>query len=557
MSEPEQPELGLEAAREHLARKGYLRTSLPPAAPGWMRLCLHAVVIAVAASAIAAWAAVAAVGESVAVVLPVAVGLLPFVLAAVIAAVAAAGPLARAGLRVGLAPAAVAGVLGVAAGAAIVLLLALATGSNGPSPPALLVPWLAGAGLAIEVTWAARTATLRQVSLEAVATPRPRTLWIALSIVAVVAIVVALPRLIVGNEAGAPPAPSFPPVKGRLAVVAVDGLGREDLEAVAAGDVEWGGIAAWGWAPLRGPLPALPAVLWSTVATGVGPRRHGITVLDEVRLFGSERGVPLTEPLRSTILALWRPLELARVVARPALERSAATVWEMASRAGVPVTVGGWWGSWPVRRLLGEVASERAWLSGSTAEDAVTAGLAPAVERAWSGGADAAAASDRLALAVAAAAAQAPSPHLVTLWLPGLDLVRRANPESSALALAERSRPHVATLLQLLGSLEAGGFEVWMVAAPWDGGTPFAAVSSAPRGEHASLDPRALAPTWLDQMGLPVPLGGRAPRRDLTGRSEPVLEAVSYGPPPPPLAAPPRSALEVQREVLRSLGYLQ
>jgi len=297
--------------------------------------------------------------------------------------------------------------------------------------------------------------------------------------------------------------------------------------------------------------------LWSTVATGVGPRQHGVIVLDEVRLFGRERGVPLDGPLRAALLAVWRPLGLARVVARPAVQRSAATVWEMASRAGVPATVGGWWGSWPVRRLLGEVASERAWLSGSTAEDAVTAGLAPLVEQAWSGDADAASASDRLALSVAVAAAAAPSPRLVALWLPGLDLVRRSAPEPSALALAARSQPHLDSLRVLLATLGDGGFEVWLVAVPWAGGTPFAASSSAPWGEHPSVDPRDLAPTWLDQMGLPVPLGSAAPRRDLTGRTGPLPEAVSYGPPPPPLAAPPRSALEVQREVLRSLGYLQ
>jgi len=558
MSGPEPPELGLEAARERLARKGYLQAALPAPPPGRGRAWLHGAAIAAVAALVAAWAAVSAAGLAAGGVLPLAAGLFLPVLLVAGAATAMATPLTRLGLRAGLGPAAVAGACGVAAGAGVVGLVALATGVDPVDPAALALPWLAGAALAVEATWAARTAVLRRVSLDSVAAPRPRGLLVALATVAAVALLVAMPRILARRAAPPPPAPNFPRVDGRLAVVAVDGLAREDLDAFAtADDPAWAGLPAWGWVPLQGSLPPLPAVLWSTVATGVGPQRHGVVVLDEVRLFGSSRGVPLDGPLRTVLLASWGPVGLARVVARPSLQRSAPTFWEMASRAGVPVTVGGWWGSWPVRRLLGEVASERAWLSGSTTADAVTAGLAETVAAAWSGQVGAAAAADRLALALAARAAVQPSPHLVALWLPGLDLVRRAAPPGPALALAARSAPHLAALRELVARLRAGGYDVWVVAVPWAGGTPFAASSAAARGEHPAIDPRALAATWLDQLGLPQPLGVEPPRRDLTASAPPTLTEASYGPPPPPLSAPPRAALEVQREVLRSLGYLR
>lgn len=538
-------------------RKGYLSAGLPPPTPGRVRRWSHALAIGAAGSVTAAWVAASAAGASVAAVIDVAMGLLPLVLLVVVVGLTLAAPLARLGLRLGFGPAAVAGALGAISGGAIVALLALVTGREVAFPAAMLPPWLLGLALAVEATWAARAAVLGWVSLDEVASARPRGLWMTLAVVGVAAALVAVPRLLTVRSGRPAPPLSFPPVEGRVAVVAVDGLAREDLEAVAVDDGPWAEIAGWGWAPLRGPLPELPAVLWSTVATGVGPRQHGVIVLDEMRLFGSGQGIPMSGPLRRVLLTVWRPLGQARVVARPGLQRTAATVWEMVSRAGVPVTVGGWWGSWPVRRVLGEVVSERAWLSGSTTDDAVTPGLVGLVERAWSRESDAATASDRLALELAASAAETPSPHLVVLWLPGLDLVRRSASAPSALALAARSRPHLDAVGGVVARLRDAGYEVWLVAVPWSGGTAFAASSTSPGGRAPSLELRELAPTWLDQLGLPTILGGAAARRDFTGRSGSAPAAVSYGPPPPPLAAPPRSALEVQREVLRSLGYLQ
>ncbi|NWF99532.1 MAG: hypothetical protein HXY19_01110 [Thermoanaerobaculaceae bacterium] len=260
-------------------------------------------------------------------------------------------------------------------------------------------------------------------------------------------------------------------------------------------------------------------------------------------------------------LAVATPLQWlggARVLARPATVRRRATVWEMASRAGATVTVGGWWGSWPVRRVVGEIASERAWLGGDCSPDAVTPGLAALVEATWRGGpANAAAASDALAVRLVETAGGAEGAHLLALSLPALDIERRSAAAATPFALVQRQLPHLSALDTVVAELRSRGYSVWLVGAPWHGGTAFVASSAAPPGRWEPLAAEELASTVLDQMGLPWPLGLPPPRRDLSRVAGATGVVQAYGPPPPPLAAPSARSQQVQRDVLRNLGYLQ
>jgi len=298
-------------------------------------------------------------------------------------------------------------------------------------------------------------------------------------------------------------------------------------------------------------------VAWTTVACGVEARRHGVEAIEEVRLFGFREGLPLGGVASRTLLAVWEPLGAVTLVARPALERRYPTFWEMASRAGCPVLVGGWWGSWPVRRVLGEVASERAWLGGGTGADAVTPGLAPLVAAAWHDAPDAATGSDRLALALVREAKDAVGPRLVAVALPALDVVQRSRAQPPPLALAAALAPHLDVLAQVIAELTSAGYRVFLVGVPWHGGTAFVASSAAGPGRRPDVAARDLAGTWLDALALPIPPGGSPPRRDLAPASGSSVTRAGYGSPPPPLAAPPPSARVVQRELLRNLGYLQ
>jgi len=78
----------------------------------------------------------------------------------------------------------------------------------------------------------------------------------------------------------------------------------------------------------------LSPVVWTSVATGVEPTRHGI--LDF--LVEGEEG--RREPVTSA-------------------QRKVPTIWEMLSRGGVEVGVVGWWASWPADPVKGYQVSDR------------------------------------------------------------------------------------------------------------------------------------------------------------------------------------------------------
>jgi hypothetical protein len=307
---------------------------------------------------------------------------------------------------------------------------------------------------------------------------------------------------------------------------------------------------------VEGVAAPLAVVTWTSIATGASPRQHGVSVLEEVQLFGRSSGVVLPPLMRPPVVALWSQFSLARVVARPALDRRLPTLWEMASRAGCPVLVGGWWGSWPVRQVLGEVVSERAWLGGATGVDAVTPALAEVVRTAWEEGRQAPAATDLLAAELVRRAVASQGPALVVLWLPGLDLSARLPEETGPLAVAARLHPHLRALRGLLERLTGGGYTVWLVARPPGSGAPFAASASVSDRWRRRASSAELVATWLNQLGLPPPAGGVSAPVDLGGRGETVA-AVDYGPPPAPVERPSAASATVQREVLRSLGYLR
>jgi tetratricopeptide (TPR) repeat protein len=89
------------------------------------------------------------------------------------------------------------------------------------------------------------------------------------------------------------------------------------------------------WARLRSSVPSLSPLLWTTVATGKSPDRHGINdflVLDP----STKRRVPINSTFR-------------RVRA----------FWNILSEAGLPVDVVAWWATWPAEPIKGRMVSDR------------------------------------------------------------------------------------------------------------------------------------------------------------------------------------------------------
>jgi len=81
--------------------------------------------------------------------------------------------------------------------------------------------------------------------------------------------------------------------------------------------------------------PLLSPVIWTTIATGVEPSRHGIIDFLVEDPDGGQQ-----QPVTS-------------------VQRQVPTFWELLSRRGVPVGVVGWWASWPADPVRGYLVSDR------------------------------------------------------------------------------------------------------------------------------------------------------------------------------------------------------
>ncbi len=94
-------------------------------------------------------------------------------------------------------------------------------------------------------------------------------------------------------------------------------------------------LAAGTWGTLETLVPTLSPLIWTTIATGVPPDRHGI--LDFVEK-DPARGVMVPVTGRS---------------------RRVPALWNLASALGRDVLVVGWWGTWPAEKVRGAVVSDR------------------------------------------------------------------------------------------------------------------------------------------------------------------------------------------------------
>lgn len=128
------------------------------------------------------------------------------------------------------------------------------------------------------------------------------------------------------------------PPRGRVLVLALDGVdpGAVDL-LVAEGKLP--GFARLARDGASGRLlsrePLLSPVVWTTIATGKTPDRHGIG--DFVAVAPNGEALPITRTLR-------------RVKA----------LWNMASASGRSVAIVGWWATWPAEEVRGAVVSDHA-----------------------------------------------------------------------------------------------------------------------------------------------------------------------------------------------------
>jgi predicted AlkP superfamily phosphohydrolase/phosphomutase/tetratricopeptide (TPR) repeat protein len=89
------------------------------------------------------------------------------------------------------------------------------------------------------------------------------------------------------------------------------------------------------WARLRSSVPTLSPLLWTTVATGKSPDRHGI---NDFLVKDPRTGARV--PINSTF-------------------RRVRAFWNILSEAGLPVDVVAWWATYPAEAVRGRLVSDR------------------------------------------------------------------------------------------------------------------------------------------------------------------------------------------------------
>lgn len=364
----------------------------------------------------------------------------------------------------------------------------------------------------------------------------------------------------------------------RVVLVAVDGLSLDLILPLAAE----GKASSFrflmrqgAWGRVESFVPAAPPVIWTTVATGVLPYRHGI--LDYVRFETRGGGASLGLAPRYLLFRRLEPMGLASARPVDSGDRRVPAFWSILGRFGMDVQVLDWWATFPPEPVQGVILPQPpgGWEApGGASVDPLAE--APEVVRGvearlarmadWSGtpdpGSEVLEATVRRALALdlrvladARRVEAADRPTALALYLPGLDLVQHrflgyaldaphgeATDRSGALFGGVVAR-YYRFLDEELGSFLAGdpgdprmllvvsGFGVerlppWSLRRLWAGragregyhdrapaGAYFAVGGGieGERGELAAIQPSDVLPTFLYYLGLPV-------GRDMHGR---------------------------------------
>jgi hypothetical protein len=332
----------------------------------------------------------------------------------------------------------------------------------------------------------------------------------------------------------------------------------------------------------------VPAIVWTTIATGRGPAAHGILSADTRRITGLRTPVSLDAEAGPFAEALGRATDLLRLT-RPqpasAALRSVKTFWNVASEKGLRVGVVNWWATWPAEAVNGWLVSDRTAFKiekgGASDREVHPAEAFETLRPLLDASVPERARRLDLFHTAAARALRSPNPpDLVTVYLPGLDILTMQQlgetPGSDLAALDAKLgavRDHYRFVDRLVaeevedlaprdvlvlvgdpGRLARAGSQ------PAFGLLALAGPVVAP-GDLGSVSERDIAPTVLHLLGLPRSreLDGQILEAALSEsfrRDHPARTVDSYGRRPP--SRPADSAFDQDvLEQLKSLGYIQ
>ena len=400
----------------------------------------------------------------------------------------------------------------------------------------------------------------------------------------------AVAPLLGRGEAQTPPDFAVVPTGVRLRVVGIDGLERRMTEQMLTrGEMPRLGALLAGSA--SGRLVAeperVPAIVWTTVATGRGPDAHGIRSTGARRIAGLKTTWAVGEegPFSSALGPAADLLRLSAPEPPSAVLRSAKTFWNVASEKGLRVGLVNWWASWPADEVNGYVVSDRAFfkLEKGGPPDREVSPLAdfeklrPLV--AATQDPERARRLDLFHLAAARLLRSQAPPDIEVIYLPGLDIFTMQKLGEAAVAdLAgmdarlEAVRGYYRFVDSLLGELASGLGPQQALLIVGDPGRLARDAAESPEGtlvltggpareaDLGRVSSRDVAPTVLHLAGLPksLELPGAVLEPALQpawSAAHPVRTVARYGRRAPGRAA--ESAFDRDMlEELKALGYI-
>jgi hypothetical protein len=354
-------------------------------------------------------------------------------------------------------------------------------------------------------------------------------------------------------ESAPPPALTVVPTGVRAVLIAIDGVDVPTLTRLRAsgGLPTFDRLASGASVGLAVSADRDPAQVWTTLATGQPPERHGIRALEGRQLAGVEGRVGADSPGMSMLTTATDLLRLTRPTIASGEERRVPGLWEVAASAGLRTAVVHWWATWPAADTLGTVLSDRAILrleqGGELAAEIAPAAiysplLASSSARAARISEMAASATAELSPEIAAIIERSARldatvldlaidptlgpQDLLVVYLPGLDIAQHAlfpaapGDTLAPAAAAERVRALEGYYAFLDGALRATVMRdsdptllTWLVTQPGrvaGGATGTLALmavigpGAAPRTTAEVVSAEALAPTVLRALGVPV-----------------------------------------------------
>jgi hypothetical protein len=347
--------------------------------------------------------------------------------------------------------------------------------------------------------------------------------------------------------------------------------------------------------PLRVEPEQVPALVWTTIATGRGPEAHGILSTGARRLAGMRTPVSLDEQglLARTLARGAELLRVGRAEPPTSVLRGVKAFWNVAAEKGLRVGVVNWWATWPADAVGGYVVSDRAYFKlekGGPPEREVHPPelferLRPLAPPSVPGSdSERARRLDQFHFDAARELRGAQPPDLEAVYLSGLDIVTMLQIGAAAADLPTLDarlrtvRAYYAWLDGLIGqwAASAGPSEVLvLIADPGRlarrSGTAGAeaappgllAIAGGPAvaGDGVTVSERDVAPTVLHLLGVPRSdeLDGRVVDDAFSAAfraARPVRRVASYGRRAP--GAPARSEFDrAMLEELKSLGYIR